>query len=126
MLLWIYCIQQNRFRDVLSAIEENNKSHCLKQQLGLKIDDLGILRCYGRFLNTTLTESAKHPKLLPRREHFTGLLITEVHCRLIHAGVSHTLTQIIKREYWIPQGRAEVRRVLFQCLLCRRLEGLSF
>ena len=62
MLLWIYCIQQNRFHDVLSAIEEN-KSHCLKQQLGLKIDDLGILRCYRRFLNTTLTESAKHPKL---------------------------------------------------------------
>ena len=53
---------------MLSVIEEN-KSHCLKQQLGLKIDDLGILRCYGRFLNTTLTESVKHPKLLLLEEN---------------------------------------------------------
>ena len=65
MLLWIYCVQQNRFCDVLSAIKED-KSHCLKRQLGLKIDDMGILRCYGRFLNATIAESTKHPKLLPR------------------------------------------------------------
>ena len=100
-------------------------SHCLKWQLGLKIDDLGILRCYGRFLNATITDSAKHPKLLPRREHLTSLLITEVHQRLIHAGVSHTLAQL-REEYWIPQGRAEVRSVLSQCSLCRRLEGPPF
>ena len=52
-------------------------------------------------------------------------MITEVHCRLIHAGVAHTLAQI-REEYWIPQGRAEVKKVLFQCLLCQRLEGPSF
>jgi len=109
---------------VLRAIKEN-MSHCLKRQLGLKIDDLGILRCYGRFLNATITDSAKHPKLLPRREHLTSLLITEVHQRLIHAGVSHTLAQL-REEYWIPQGRAEVRSVLSQCSLCRRLEGPPF
>ena len=124
MLLWIYCVQQNRFCDVLSAIKED-KSHCLKRQLGLKIDDMGILKCYGRFLNATIAESMKHPKLLPRREHLTTLLITEVHQRLINAGVAHTLAQI-REEYWIPQGRAEVRSVLSQCLLCRRLEGPSF
>ena len=48
-----------------------------------------------------------------------------MHCRIIHAGVAHTLAQI-REEYWIPQVRAEVRRVLFQCLLCLRLEGPSF
>ena len=116
MLLWIYCAQQNRFCNVLSAIKED-KSHCLKWQLGLKIDDMGILRCYGRFLNATIAESTKYPKLLLRREHLTTLLITEVHQRLIHAGVAHTLAQI-REEYWIPQGRAEVRSVLSQCLLC--------
>ena len=30
MLLWIYCVHQNRFCDVLSAIKED-KSHCLKR-----------------------------------------------------------------------------------------------
>ena len=91
---------------MLSAIKED-KSHCLKRQLGLKIDDMGILRCYGRFLNATIAESMKHPKLHPRQEHLTTLLITEVHQILIHPGVAHTLAQI-REEYWIPQGRAEV------------------
>lgn len=53
MLLWTYCVQQSRFGDVLSAIK-NNKSHCLKWQLGLKVDDMGIMRCYGRFLNQSI------------------------------------------------------------------------
>ena len=101
------------------------KNHCLKRQLGLKIDDEGILRCHGRYLNTTISKSAKYPKLLPRHEHFTHLLITEVHVRLIHAGVAHTLAQI-RQECFIPQGRAEVRKVLLQCLICRRNEGPSF
>ena len=44
-------------------IIEENMSHCLKQQLGLKIDDMGIERCHGRFFNATITKSAKRPKL---------------------------------------------------------------
>ena len=51
-----------------------------------------------RFLNATITESPKYPKLLPRHEHFTHLLITEVHVRLLHVGVAHTLAQI-REEY---------------------------
>ena len=49
----------------------------------------------------------------------------EVHERLIHAGIAHTLAQI-REEYWIPQGRVEVRSVLTRCLICRRHEGPSF
>ena len=122
--LWIYCIQQNKFKDVRIAIQMN-RNHCLKKQLGVKLDDMGILRCHGRFLNAMMTESAKYPKLLPRHDHFTHLLINEVHVHLIHAGVAHTLAQL-REEYWIPQGRAEVRKVLSQCLICRRHEGPSF
>ena len=66
-----------RFCDVLSAIKEN-KFHCLKRQLGLKIDDMGLLRYYGRFSNVTMAEGTKHPKLLPRQKHLTTLLIIEV------------------------------------------------
>ena len=45
--------------------------------------------------------------------------------RLIHAGLTHTLAQI-REEYWIPQGRTEVRKVLSQCSICRRYKGPSF
>ena len=75
MLLWVYSVQQYRFRDVLLAIREKS-SHCLIQQLSVKVDEFGLLRCHRRFLNADRTEDAKYLKSLPRREH---LLITEVH-----------------------------------------------
>jgi len=123
-VLWVYCIQQHRFFDVVTAMKMKKK-HCLKHQLGLEFDDHGILRNYGRFLNAEIDESSKFPKLLPQHEHFTHLLIKEVHEQLIHAGVAHTLAQICK-EYWIPKGRTEVRSVLSQYLICRKHEGGSF
>ena len=53
----------------------------------------------------------KCPKLLPRKDFFTEFVILKTHGRLIHAGISHTLSQL-RQEYWIPQGRAEVRRII--------------
>ena len=43
-------VQRYQFKDVFVAISKKRK-HCLIQQLRLKVDELGILRCYGRFLN---------------------------------------------------------------------------
>ena len=59
-------------------------------------------------LNAMMSKSAKYLKLLPKHEHFTQMLIYEC---LIYAGVAHALAQI-REEYWIPQGRAEVRKAL--------------
>ena len=125
-LLWIYTIQCYHYRDVFIALK-NNKRNCLQKQLGFQEDEFGILRCHGRYANADISEETKFPKLLPRRNYFTQLLILEVHGRLVHAGISHTLSQL-HQEYWIPQGRAEVRHVLqfanammdlhFLCQIC--------
>ena len=123
-MVWVYCIQQRKLSDVVLAIKMKRK-HCLIQQLGLKFDNVGLLRCYGRYLNAEVDESLKFPKLLPRHERFTQLLIKEIHEHLIHAGVAHTLAQI-REEYWIPKGRIEVRGVVSRCLVCWRYEGASF
>ena len=123
-LLWLYVIQHRKYHEVLNDIEQHRKN-CIQQQLGVKIDDIGLLRCYGRLGNADLNEDTKNPKLLPRYERFTALLISEVHQRLIHAGVSHTLSQI-REEFWIPQGRTQVRHVISKCLICNRHEGPSF
>ena len=123
-LLWISFIQHRQYSDVYVAIK-NNKKHCLQMQLGLKISEYGILRCHGRYQHSELAEEMKYPKLLPRYEHFTYLVIQEIHRRLIHAGVSHTLSQV-RQEYWIPQGRAMVRHVISQSVICKRHNGPSF
>ena len=87
------------------------------KQLGLGVDEFGILRCYGRFQIADISESAKYPKLLPRHEHFTKLLIQYMHERLIHTGTSHTLASL-RQEYWIVKGRVEVKKVSSRCLVC--------
>ena len=123
-LLWIFAIQHKYFEEIYSALQHKRKN-CLQMQLGLKVDEFQILRCYGRYANAVISDEMKYPKLLPRRIHFTKLVIMEVHLRLVHAGVSHTLGQI-RQQYWIPQGRAEVRRVLLQCTVCKRHGGPPF
>ena len=96
-LLWISYIQHRQYLDVYIAIK-NNKKHCLQKQLGLKITEFEILKCYGRYLYADLTEEMKYPILLPHYEHFTYLAIQDIHRCLIHAGVSHTLSHV-RQEY---------------------------
>ena len=110
-LWWIFAIQHKYFEEVYSAFRIKEKIAYIQIQLGLKVDEFQILRCYGCYANAPITEEMKYPKLLRCKTYFTGLVIMEVHLHLVHAGVSHSLGQICQ-EYWIPQGRAEVRRIL--------------
>jgi len=85
------------------------------------------MRCYGRFLNAEMSDGAKYPTLLPRCEppHYVNLVIQEVHERLIHAGMSHTLSSL-RQEYWIPQGRRATRACISHCLIYHCHEGPAF
>ena len=97
----------------------------LLKQLGLFKDQSGILRCRTRLEHAGLTFDSKYPILIPRKNHFTKLLILNRHCKLFHAGVSHTLNQI-RQEFWIPRGRREVRNILGGCLTCVRLKAQPY
>jgi len=123
-LLWIFFIQHRSYSDVSTAIK-NKKKHCLQMQLGIKMDEFDVLICQGRFSNADIDEETKCPKFLPCHKTFTHLLIQEIHQRLIHAGVAHTLSQI-RQEFWIPQGRVEVRYLISKCIMCKRHNGPSF
>jgi len=55
------------------------------------IDSEGLLRCKGRYDNVDLAESVKYPKVLPKGEYYTKLIINDYHSRLIHlAGIPNT------------------------------------
>ena len=118
---WEIHIQQKNFPDVYQALKTNEKNS-LKEQLGLKLDEDGLIRCHGRFINVELPDEAKYPKLLIRKHHFRDLIIESYHKKLLHAGMNHTLSQL-RYEYWVPHGRTEVKRVLRKCTICLRHEG---
>ncbi|XP_044180058.1 uncharacterized protein LOC114970531 [Acropora millepora] len=120
-LKWEKHVQNSSFSSAINAVLKNTKND-LKDQLGLQLDQYRILRCHGRMIRENLPESSIFPKLLPKNHAFTSLLINSFHEKLMHAGVSHTLSAI-RREFWIPQGRTTVRNVLLNCRRCRRHRG---
>ncbi|XP_071150570.1 uncharacterized protein [Mytilus edulis] len=103
------------------AIKEN-KRHNLVSQLGLILDQENVIRCVGRLGAAQLSEGAKTPILLPKKNKVTKLLIESMHRKNFHVGVSQTLSAM-RQTYWIPQGRSEVKRVLRKCIICKRCEG---
>ena len=123
-LLWDMYVQEKCYGDVIRSIKRNKKCN-LKEQLNLIIDEHGLLRCRGRYENTELTQGARCPKLLPTAEYYTRLIIEDKHSKAMHSGVSQTLAQT-RMEYWIPQGRSQVKKVVNNCKVCRRIEGGPF
>ena len=73
-------------------------------------------------ISESLSEHIVFPTLLQRSHVFTSLVLKSFQETLMHAVVSNTLAAI-RREVWIPQGRSAVRRVLLNCLRCRRHQG---
>ncbi|MCP3665665.1 MAG: hypothetical protein GY696_24730, partial [Gammaproteobacteria bacterium] len=124
-LWWIRRIQRKHFADVIKFLADTRtkgKEPPLIKQLGLRLDGDGFLRSYGRLCRSTLSDATKFPLLLPRKAPFTNLIILNAHFENFHSGVRHTLSSL-RLNYWIPQGRAEVQRLIRQCTICRRFEG---
>ncbi|XP_052762257.1 uncharacterized protein LOC128204895 [Mya arenaria] len=118
--LWIAHIQHNYYKDVFEAIAANTHNN-FRSQLGVFIDEKGLLRCKGRLMNVNLCENARLPILLPKGDRFTELVIDKIHKENVHSGVSQTLAAVRNR-FWIPHGRAAVKQVLQSCRVCRRFE----
>jgi hypothetical protein len=109
-------------KEVQSVMASDGKMDEWKKQLGLFLDGNGIWRCGGRLTFADLPYETKHPILLPRDHHFTILVVRWAHDRVLHNGMRETLTQIRSR-YWIIRGRALVKKIVHQCVLCRRFES---
>ena len=120
-VLWIKYLQDQHYKEVKTALTGKTR-HNLVSQLGLVVDEEGLIRCVGRLGAAHMTEGARQPILLPKRNHVTDLLIESLHRKSFHVGVSQTLS-LIRQKYWIPQGRSEVKRILRKCTVCKKYEG---
>ncbi|XP_047986686.1 uncharacterized protein LOC125226671 [Leguminivora glycinivorella] len=110
-------LQKRHFQEEL-----NGKRTHLARNLDLFVDVDGLLRCRGRMANTTWSYDMKYPILLPKNSEFTDRVIKETHESNYHVGAPHTLS-IIRERYWIPQGKAQVMKVLKRCTQCVKHGG---
>ena len=74
--------QQKHYANTTERIKQEKKDN-LQAQLNLKIDKNGVIRCYGRYSNSDLTQGAKEPKLLPKGKYFTKLVVEYYHQKIL-------------------------------------------
>ena len=118
------CAEIEWLKSVQSDLKQQTNFKQLVSELGIK-EDRAILRCEGRLVNSDLESEARRPVILPRQHRFTRLVIEECHQRVHHSGVRATLAELRSR-YWVPRGRQVVKRILSECVTCRRFTGKPY
>ena len=88
------------------------------RKLGPFISD-GLLRGKGRVSKAPISHDAKHPIILPNESRLTQLVERWCHELVGHAGIGHSFTAIRER-YWILKDSSAIRKVLNDCMTCRR------
>ena len=118
---WIKWVQAQALPRLLdSSGNLSSKKNSMVRQLGIRFHGHGILRCYGRLNSNEVLIQA--PVLLPSTSRFTELVIWFIHYLHYHASPQYTLAEL-RKTFWIPKGRAVVKRVLRSCVTCKRFVG---
>ncbi|XP_055944124.1 uncharacterized protein LOC129975174 [Argiope bruennichi] len=97
-----------------------SKDSCV-YNLSPELDENNLLQLKGRLQFFSGDMRAKHPWLLPSNDKFVKLLILDAHFKMGHLGVEGTLTHL-REQFWIIKGRQFVKKVLNDCLICRRFK----
>ncbi|GFT98742.1 uncharacterized protein NPIL_222921, partial [Nephila pilipes] len=75
------------------------------------LDNCGLLRVG----NATLSETVKHPLLLPKNHPITKMLIKFYHQTYMHGGVQ-LINSAMKQKYWIVGANTAIRREVKSCV----------
>lgn len=124
--LWIRTVQAKAFSSEISNVQKGLevKPHRV-DQFAWYFDENHVMRCRGIINNSSLQPESKHPILLPSNHPFVELLIRQNHEKVKHSAVNNTLTTI-RKGFLILRGRQAVKCVLRRCVICKKLEGLSY
>ncbi|XGW34313.1 hypothetical protein V3C99_018286 [Haemonchus contortus] len=94
------------------------------QYLNIRPEAEGILRCYGRLGKAQLPIGAKYPIFVLQKTLLAEIIIQDIHNRY-HPGTNHTMS-LVRQQYWIPQLRSQVYRLIRKCLQCQKLNNLPY
>ncbi|GFX12560.1 uncharacterized protein TNCV_3156811 [Trichonephila clavipes] len=109
-------------RKVLKIVQKqsfSNDTKSLVSQMQTLVDSDGIIRIKSKIIMRKDVESIRYPKVLPSRHPIVTKLIIQKHIELLHAGVQ-TVMSALRENYWILKSRKTVRRVLSECIICKR------
>ncbi|XP_068234314.1 uncharacterized protein [Palaemon carinicauda] len=105
----------------LETIEACSASTSIKESktLNLYPDTHNLIRVICKFNEKCSVTNQTYPILLSRESTLTKLIILDEHLLLKHAGCYALLTEL-RRKFWIPKFFSTVKRILKECVVCRR------
>lgn len=112
----IKSVQLEHFCEEINLLSKGRSVNSLKN-LNPFLDPLGFLRVGGRLTESNLPYGKKHPLLLPKKCHFTNLLIDHYHKIYLHVG-PRTLQSLLCQKYWIVSARSVIRSRISRCVPC--------
>ncbi|KMQ88162.1 hypothetical protein RF55_12394 [Lasius niger] len=121
LVRWLHVVQALHYPAEIAAVTANSTIPQRSQLARLSpfIDDNGVLRVGGRLKHALLSLDERHPMIVPPASWLTQLLVDSCHRRTLHGGVQLTLG-LLRLRFWVPRGRAVVKRLLHQCATCAR------
>ena len=121
----IVCFEQERFFKQEKDLLKQGKS-CTKACSAIRrldpILDMNIMRVGGRLNKTAMPMEAKNPIILPKQSHISQLILQEIHQQVGHSGRGHMLSRL-RQKFWIPCANSLARKVIKNCVFCRRLQA---
>ena len=101
-----------------SNAENNGNSRAIKPSSPIyKLDPISkndVLCVGGRLRNSTLSDEARNPVILPKSHHVVKLIIEYYHNISAHSGLEHVLA-LLRERYWIVGARVAINSVLGRC-----------
>ena len=110
-----------------SGFRKNNKQRRREEKLW-KLDPFvdfdGLLKVGGRLKKSNYNTQTKHPIILPTKSCLAVQRLVEYeHKRIGHGGRVSTANAICSSGYWLISGNTQTRRIIFNCVMCRKYRG---
>ncbi|GBM86654.1 hypothetical protein AVEN_71851-1 [Araneus ventricosus] len=109
-------------RAVLKIVQTQSFPNIVKSlisQMQTLVDSNGVIRIKSKLTMRKDSEFLRFPIVLPSKHPIVTKLILGKHLELCHAGVQ-TVMSTLREKYCILKSRKTVRRVLGECIICKR------
>ena len=122
--LLIQLVQAESFKNEIKLINsKKDVSGSNIASLAPFVSTDGILRVGGRLKRSNLNPECIHPILLPNNHKLSDLIVYWAHQNVGHGGRGLTLNELRRCGFWIVKGNTIVRKMIFNCIICRHLRG---
>ncbi len=126
---------QEAEKEIIKFLQRKYYDHeikCIEQKVNLPktsslrklqpfLDDDNVLRVGGRLKHSNATYDVKHPIIVPPSFQ-AELLIKDIHASVGHLGRETTIAKL-RSKFWIVKVNSMTRKILKNCLTCRKIQG---